>query len=819
MSLPATEESHLRELLAKADTSINEHDLQGSANILREANRLASQDERIKDRWQRLRELEQGDDALELLRKCLSEGEDAAHERALHALKQKQLTSSEAQDAVNLLLDSKIRPESLDILVATVLTHSFCARQVVAERLSNNATRIFELLFNCGEQGFGALASIPLEKPVWKSEELQKTAQEDVFRLSVAKLIDAGAENLDRVLKCLARLLSLAADTVTVLVDEDVMDAILPLLDIRLDQLTRSQAMLASSKLLEATKARGEELFSQFITARASQQTSDDLIVAFSAATALFPVIPGVASRLFLIDGFVQQLVPNLERNSEDGMAGKCKSRSLETAALELLSAACVEKSCREAIKRYCTHWLEELAGNTSLVNLGTSTHEALASLVLAKISAESSQDVTKKLKELVLSEKETDQAIEGLAYTSLQATIKEDIAGNSELLERLTTALRTRSGAVFGCLTIFANITGYTPVLTEEQEKMSQLKAYANQTKPTPSDPLNDDQHVSARCSRLLDANVVASMVEICRQTTSPTNVALIAQILLSLAREQRHRPAMAQQGAVKLLLQMRDRLSTANKAGPEASQIGRNAAHALARLLISINPAHIFSSAVSASSASSALMPLLAHDHDGEHRNLLPTFEALLALTNLSSLEDNSVRDLQIRLAWTELEDHLLLSSNTLVQRASVELVCNWMASPNCVAKFVGDGSKRESTRTRILLALTDVEDLATRSAAGGALAMLTEWDAAVAAILSQPDGKGVGALLAMCEDESDEVKHRGLVCVSNVIGAPGERGAQGLASVKEAEGAEVLRRALHNIKTKEIASICSDTLKKLG
>ena len=192
---------------------------------------------------------------------------------------------------------------------------------------------------------------------------------------------------------------------------------------------------------------------------------------------------------------------------------------------------------------------------------------------------------------------------------------------------------------------------------------------------------------------------------------------------------------------GALKLLLLIKERIAKTDKSTAEAALIERNAAHALARLLISVDPAHVFSGTISASSAVSALAPLLSQDLDSELRNLLPTFEALSSLTNLASMEDDSIRELELRLIWQQLEDHLLLSSNTLVQRASVELVCNLMASPNCVTKFVGDGSKREGTRMQILLALADVEDLATRRAAGGALAMLTQWDAAVSARCPPP------------------------------------------------------------------------------
>lgn len=489
------------------------------------------------------------------------------------------------------------------------------------------------------------------------------------------------------------------------------------------------------------------------------------------------------------------------------------KSHTLETAALELLSAACVDKPCREAIERYCSHWLKNLSEERE------GTHKALAALILAKISADSGEDITSKLEQLVLADDpEADQAIEGLAYTSLQPKLKKEIVSNSELIKRLIKSLNARPVATFGCLTVFANLTVYRPSKSEEQKKLSQLKAYANSEQPATEDPLDDDEHVTKRCRIVLDANIVTALVTCCKQTASPTNVALIVRILVALAREQKHRPPMAQQGAIKLLLQIKERLSKTDKATTSTSTVERTASHALARLLISVNPSHVFSATLPASSAVSALAPLLSQDNDTETRNLLPIFEALLALTNLASLPDPSILDLELRLIWSELEDHLLFSPNTLVQRASVELVCNLMASAACVAKFVGDGSKREASRMQILLALADFEDMATRRAAGGALAMLTEWDEAVKKVLEQKSPDGVSTVLKLCSDGNEEVRHRGFACLGNLVNAPGDVGKRGIAAVKEKGGLEIVREALKETKSRDVLAIGVEVLKKI-
>lgn len=414
----------------------------------------------------------------------------------------------------------------------------------------------------------------------------------------------------------------------------------------------------------------------------------------------------------------------------------------------------------------------------------------------------------------MLVGDAEREQAVEGLAYTSLQPKIKEEIASNPRLLKRLVDALLERPSAAFGCLTVFSNLTTYRPTQTSEQKKMAQLKAYANSQKPTADDPLDNDVHVTARAKKLLDVDVVPALVACCKQSSSPTNIALVVTTLLALAKEQKHRAKMAQQGAVRLLLQIRERVAKTDKSTAEASIIERSSSHTLARLLISVNPAHVFSSNLSASSAVSALIPLLSIDSDSEQRDLLPTFEALLALTNLASMDDDSARELLLRNSFGTLED-LLFSPNTLVQRASVELVCNLVASPSGVAKFA-DGSNDAKRRMQILLALADVEDLATRRAAGGALAMLTEWDAAVTAILDKE--RGVGVLLSMCADESDELRHRGFACMLGVVCAPEGVGERGIKAIKDAGGAEILKEALRKTKNQEVMGLGVEVLKKL-
>jgi hypothetical protein len=138
---------------------------------------------------------------------------------------------------------------------------------------------------------------------------------------------------------------------------------------------------------------------------------------------------------------------------------------------------------------------------------------------------------------------------------------------------------------------------------------------------------------------------------------------------------------------------------------------------------------------------------------------------------------------------------------------------LVCNLMASPAVVAKYA-DGSPGATQRLHILLALADAEDYATRCAAGGALAMLTEWDRAATAVLEHQ--RGVSILLDLCTDDTDEVKHRGLVCILNLVSAPGDVGVKGLEKVRLLDGEEVIKQGLRECRQPDVMAVGVEVLK---
>lgn len=313
----------LNELVAKAQEHLRKGEQQQAFEALKEASHLEAGNVQVQEALKALQNKEQTGRATESLRSYLHDGIEDSGTKALQALRQRQLPEHEAKQVLSLLLETNGPRPLLDALTGALLLKSSYARKEVAVKFAQPVTELFDQLYERGEESLKAFATIPLDASAWPSTQAQKAAQVDLFRLSVAKLIDVDIDHPERLMAVVARQLAVAPDNVIDAVDGDVFEAIASSLDIRLPVALRSQAMLACSKIFETTKERGESLFRQFIAGLVAKQTNDDLIIAFSAAAATFPMIPPVAAELFMTDGFVQQLVPNLERNSEAAAQGQ----------------------------------------------------------------------------------------------------------------------------------------------------------------------------------------------------------------------------------------------------------------------------------------------------------------------------------------------------------------------------------------------------------------------------------------------------------------------------------------------------------------
>ncbi|KAF2471989.1 CRO1 protein [Lindgomyces ingoldianus] len=814
-----TEEERAVELANKATEFVSSGKLSDAARLLREATTIAPESTLIKAGWVALKKEEARSPLIGICKDWIRSQDDADGAKALRFIRGQSLSNQNAEEAMKILMEAKVEDDLLDQVTGELLGKQG-AQMWLARALQERPTETYYQLFERGDDSLDGLLRVLLKRSAWPSDATFIQGHRDCFMLSLAMMMEEALEHPERAMKGIATLLAAHAEHLKGIIDADSFDVILVSLDLRLPNSLRSQATLATVKLLELAPDTAQNLISKFVTSRVQRPTADGLIVAFSTATAIFPITVSVASALFLTEGFISSLVPLVQSK---------KSQKLEQASLELISAACVDKTCREAINRHCRLWLEDIVAAAM-----DKKRANLAALILVKLGDEPTSsipqiiqpnkvdqdDLITRFKSMVLdsSPASKQDSVEGLAYASLQPKVREALANDHVFLLRLIETMATfdcPKPVLFGGLTIFVNLTTYLPVQSEEEKRMSQLKAYANTQKPLEPDPLEDESYVTARCKKVLGVGIVPLLVKTSKRA-SPSVLSQMLQILLSLSKEKEHRGPIAQQGAIKLLLQIWDHIHAEEH--PHASSytpLARSAAaQSLARILISINPAHVFSTA-SAVPSTSAIRPLLFLLQPSESSTWqLHAFEALLALTNLASMDTESQNAI-LRLAFQTIADDLLLSPSKMLRRASTELICNLMASPSCVEKFA-NGSKQSRQRLHILLAMTDVDDTATRSAAGGALAMMLNWDLGVKEVLRQE--RGIDFLLGLCKDESEDVRHRGVVCVRSVVAAPGEVGVQGVTTLKEKNGVEVFKEVLKSSRRQEVVGLAVETLRIL-
>jgi protein unc-45 len=721
-----------------------------------------------------------------------------------------------AVECLKLVLETS--PSSLssaqDIIITQLVRQNQNAREYFATEFLSSTTEFFDNIYDRGDDSANCLRTIVLDPQLWPSEEIRLQVEDDLFQLLLAKLMESGHDLDGRALRGIALLLMADVNRLSAFIDQQGFDAILSSLDIRLPADVRSQATIVASKYLELSEEDGRKYFTEFVTTRVAKQKAEPMVVAFSAAAAIFPIATAVTAPLFLTAGFLQSLIPLLER--------KLKNAEVHDTFLQLLNAACVDSACRAAIAKHCSGWLSHKVSN------GNGNHPAVAATILAKLRASKTeipsdsntadeeddvQELVNFFKKGLMGEAGSDgESIEGLAFASLKPEVKEELSQDPAFLRSLCRVLdksNQRPEIVVGGLSIISNITQYPPNLSDEQKKMAELKAYANATKPPSTSNLEDDAHIAARCYAVMQAEFVPVFIRLKKNSSSSVK-RLIDGILLSIAKTPKNRGRLAQQGAVKILIEHLTSGESAEAAG-----------HALARILISVDPSHVFPSSGSPhiTSAVGPLVAMLSPAPSGlqdQPRDLLPVFESLLALTNLASSPDVSAANLIVRTAWDIIED-LLLSNNSMIRRATSELVCNLVAHDAGAAKYL-DGSKRSHQRLHVLLALADVDDMATRRAASGALAMLTqEPSASTNAILDIKRGPEI--LLGLCsEGEEEEVMHRGLVCLRNLSCAPEPAGTRARQALRELGGVEAMKACLRRTHNPAILQVGVEAMKAL-
>ncbi|KAF8560096.1 ARM repeat-containing protein [Imleria badia] len=585
------------------------------------------------------------------------------------------------------------------------------------------------------------------------------------------------------------------------------------------------------SKSSERSQAGGDQpdqgslalfrVFQPLIASNLSQSREDALLAAVTFHCALFQVDWTSASQIFTEDGFID-LLTTLEMAT---------SSPVELELVRLYAQASSHKTCRQLFSDESIAWLQKKSSQSTDDAL-----RAVALLAIVKLAQGSSDDAATipggsapttsvlaredvaraaQLSDMIMNSKDIEaclnEAVEGLAYLSINPSVKKSLANNT-FLKRLFSFVPKRKAAVdaannstlvYGVLVIISNLCAYKPRLSQEQQQITKLRRMAESGKQAGRqgaeeqlDPLESERAVQARCrsaisSGALDVLATASGLD------SQGIRSSIGQVLLSFAEDKENRGEILRGGGSKTLTRIIQSVSSSSDSlAPETLP----AIQALAKLAITAPPIQVFGP--NEGNVLDVIRPfsqLLLHPS----ASMLQQFEAMMALTNLASHGPT----LASRVANTphvlNKVELLMLEDHTLMRRAATELICNLVAwSEQVFERYAGaddetarstsrDGSSK--SKIHVLIAMSDVEDLPTRLAASGALAMLTSMKTACEAIFElQMERHRAFLVLAQLIDPSvhagddddavDEdtsvgvgdpgLVHRGVVCILNLL-----------------------------------------------
>ncbi|KAG6889974.1 hypothetical protein C0995_012934 [Termitomyces sp. Mi166 len=583
------------------------------------------------------------------------------------------------------------------------------------------------------------------------------------------------------------------------------------------------------------------------IVTRLADTDENELLASVSFLTALFQVDWRSAASIFQQDGVLESIMDSVDLSPSEHLA-----RSVA----QLLSQAIGHKPCRDVLSPQSIKWLDFTSQNSSDQNTHTAATTALIKLskgyafdnteavgdavgnVQTRAGNQKDEDLAASMKTVIVSggdETSMSDAVEGLAYLSIDPIIKEKLSRDTVFLKRLFSLVprrqTTASGFVdapttlgLGVLSIVSNLCTYRPRLTEEQRQVEKLRKMTSASKANEnSSILDDDDHVKARIRRAVDVGVLNIFALVIRSNTAGVR-ALTAKTLLSIVEEQDTRGKVLQSGGVKVLMHiikygMPFSQQSSGSTSPQALDATTlDAIQALAKLAITSSPIQVFGPNEGA--MYDAIRPF-SFMLQCSSSTLLQRFESMMALTNLSSQTIETATRIAKSDGLLQKVELLLLEDHTLVRRAAMELICNLIAGSDEVFERYGGANNPSATKSKlqIIFALSDVDDLPTRLAASGAVATLTSAPSACAVIISlQSDKHCVFPVLAQLidpsavnRDASEEenlethpgLVHRAIISARNIFLGVSDKGLL-IKLTKEAIEAGLQQALMNFVKT---------------
>lgn len=338
--------------------------------------------------------------------------------------------------------------------------------------------------------------------------------------------------------------------------------------------------------------------------------------------------------------------------------------------------------------------------------------------------------------------------AAEGLSYLTLDAEVKEKLVEDRAALQALIELAKSGDQSVlYGVVTTLVNLCN----AYDKQElvpEMVELAKFAKHHIPEEHE-LDDPDFVAKRVIILGNAGVTYALVALSK-TESDNSKELIARVFNALCSEQELRGVVVSQGATKVLINL-------SLNGTDKGK--RNAAQALARITITMNPEVAFPG----QRMLEVIRPLIGLLHPD--CDALENFEALMALCNIAQASEEA-RLRIIKDGGIPKIDNYLYEEHEMLRRAATQCLTNMTMSPDVIKIYEG-----ENDRLKYMMMLTGEEDLDTLMAAAGALAILTSSSKKCCEKIFEIKS-WLEILQALLANPNKDVQFRGVCVVKNIM-----------------------------------------------
>ncbi|WLF77540.1 SWI5-dependent HO expression protein 4 [Lodderomyces elongisporus] len=486
-----------------------------------------------------------------------------------------------------------------------------------------------------------------------------------------------------------------------------------------------------------------------------------------------FPVIPEETTQIYT------------RKRTKEYFLEKKHEKTFYIPILKCMSASCIVENCRKFNADNYKNLMENSFQSYD------KPVKVLASLVLAKEWSFIHQSLNNKkikitdvadcLMLYIEGESENDKdhenyidfAVEGLTYVSLFWEAREwmrvDVSFVEKLLDifqRSSKSTNINTSIQYVVLTILANLTrSKSRTSSQYQGSRSELK---QAVMPKVGSDSNEEKIDGIRLFNeelLKDDELISKLSSVKTYESSSKNIMnAVVDIIYNISSDQKKsvRTELVKQGALTIIVnyliknskieKVEKRLLPTIPNDAQQAEIYLKALQSLARMMISVNPEIAFKN-YDVKTTIPFLTQLLGNnenindndsnndndnnDNDNNDNNnnnnnleltLLDKYESLLALTNVASIENPSLRDFIITEFFPYVDD-LILSSH--LQLATFQLLSNLINRPVLLAKFFNVEQTKNKERLSITLKLFNSVEVNLQVAVGKFLVNATEFD----------------------------------------------------------------------------------------